>query len=121
VSAFNVQNDDYGYMAFYIGTDPKRLDEAEASFKSIIAELGKNELPQKDLARGLAHWEGEYYRSIQGLNARASESSLLALNGYPLDYHRAMLQTASNIKPEDIKKIAIQYLKAEPYKVVVLP
>lgn len=122
VNVFNVQNEALGYMAFYIGTDPDRLHEAEAGFRKIIGDLREKLLPQADLERGLSHWEGEYYRSLQKLDSRAAEAAQLTLEGFALDERRKRIEQARGVTAEDLKALALKYLNPDAeYRIMVLP
>ncbi len=122
VSVFNAQNTELGYMVFYIGTDPARLEEARNEFMHILRELGETPLPQKELKRGLTLWEGTYYLGLQSLSSRASEAASLTLNGRPLDFYRKKIQQAEGITPDALRTIAQKYLKVgNAYTVIVRP
>ena len=122
VSAHNMQNDLLGYMLFYIGTEPSRLEEARSGFEQILASLGKEPLPSGELARGLAHWEGSYYRELQSLGRRASEAASLVLTDRPLDFYRRQIEEARKAAPETLRDLAARYFRFEnAYVLTVTP
>ena len=122
VSVFNVQNDDLGYMVFYIGTEPERLAEAEKGFKDILAELRTSLLPASELERGCNQLEGNYYRAMQRMARRSSEAATLMLGGRALDFNRKKIELARQITPEQIRDLVGKYLDdSKGYTVTVLP
>ncbi len=122
VSAHNIQNDLLGYMMFYIGTEPSRLEEALTGFKQILANLRKTPLPQRELERGLAHWEGSYYRELQSLERRASEAASLVLTDRPLDFYHGQIEAARKAGPETLRDLADRYFRFEnAYVLTVTP
>lgn len=122
VTTFNRQSEETGYMVFYIGTEPAKLQQAEAGFKKVIAGLSRDLMPVKELKRGLNQLEGEYYRGRQSLADRSSEAAGLTLLGKPLDFTRDQIEKARNVTPEDIREAARAYLREEDaYIVKVLP
>ena len=122
VSVFNVQNDELGYMVFYIGTEPERLAEAEKGFRDILADLRSSLLPASELARGCNQLEGNYYRAMQRLANRSSEAATLMLEGRALDFNRKKIELASRITPEQIQELVKKYLDdSNGYIITVLP
>ena len=122
VNSFYASNDKLGYMGFYIGTDPSRLDEAETALTKIIYDLSKTTLPKSEVSRGLHQWEGSEIRSGQSLSKRASRYGELTLRNKPLTYHRDLINKAKGLTPNDLKELAVKYLRQDKMiKAVVLP
>ncbi len=122
VSVFNVQNDELGYMVFYIGTEPERLAEAEKGFRDILAELRKTPLPATELTRGCNQLEGNYYRAMQRLASRSGEAATLALEGRALDFNRKKIELARQVTPAQLQGLVKKYLDdSHGYVVTVLP
>lgn len=122
VTAFNWQTPKAGFLAFYIGTDPSKIDQAIAGFHTVIADLHAQPLDNAELIRGKNQLKGDYYRDHQRLGSRSSEAAVLQFQGYPLDMNTVNLTQAEELTPENIQEIARQYLKPEnAYLVKVLP
>ncbi|MFI3271213.1 MAG: pitrilysin family protein [Pseudomonadota bacterium] len=122
VTAFNWQTSKAGFLAFYIGTDPSKIDQSIAGFRSVIADLHAKPLDNEELVRGKNQLKGDYYREHQRLGNRSSEAAVLHSQGYPLDMNIANLAKAEALTPEEIQAIAQQYLQPEgAYLVKVLP
>ncbi len=122
VTAFGQQNDELGMLVFYIGTEPDKLAQAEEGFRKIIADLQQNLLPASELNRGKNQLEGDYYRGLQSLGARAREAASLTLAGRPLSFTRDQIERSKDVTPEQIREIAKKYLiPGSEYTIKVLP
>ena len=122
VTAMNWQADLTGFMAFYIGTEPGKVEQAEAGFRKVIAELRDKPLDAAELLRGKNQLRGDYYREHQRLGSRSSEAATLAAQGYPLALNQEILEKAEKLTPADLQKVAREYLVGDKaYVVRVLP
>lgn len=110
VTSIKWQTDQTGLLAFYIGTEPEKTDEAIAGFEKIIHKLQTELLGKELLAGAVNQLEGEYYRTHQSLGSRSSEASGLTIQGYPLDYNTATIDAARQVTPKQIQEIANKYL-----------
>ncbi len=122
VTAFNRQSDDVGYMIFYIGTEPDKLNRAEAGFGDVLARLSRDLLPEDELERGRNRLEGDYYRDNQSLGSRSSEAASLTMTGRPLDFTRTQIEKTRAVTAEDLRTAARTFLRPEQaYIVKILP
>ena len=99
-----------GLLIFYIGTEPDKTDQAREGFANIVAELREKDLSVKILERAKNTLLGDYYRSMQSLGARSSESATLFTLGLPLDASQRQIEAARALAPEDIRRLARKYL-----------
>ncbi|MGE4296553.1 MAG: M16 family metallopeptidase [Desulfovibrionaceae bacterium] len=113
VTALLWQTPATGFLAFYIGTDPDKVDQALAGFNAIAAQLKTTPLPASDLARGSNLLVGDYYREHQSLASRSQEAATLLTQGFDLDALRTRHAQAATLTPEDIRAIAQRYLKTD--------
>lgn len=122
VTAMNWQSEKAGFMIFYIGTEPGKLDQATQGFKDVIARLHADTLPDDELRRGKNQLEGDYYREHQRLGSRSSEAAVLASQGYPLAFNKQMVDKAAKLDADALRALARKYLKVDgAYTVRVLP
>ncbi|MEG6505082.1 M16 family metallopeptidase [Nitratidesulfovibrio sp. 1201_IL3209] len=122
VTAMNWQSEQAGFMIFYIGTEPGKLDQATQGFKDVIARLHADRLPEDELRRGKNQLEGDYYREHQRLGSRSSEAAVLTSQGYPLAFNKQVVDKAAKLDAEALRALARKYLKVEgAYTVRVLP
>ncbi|MDR1778010.1 MAG: insulinase family protein [Desulfovibrio sp.] len=111
-----------GYLAFYIGTNPDKLEQARQGFAQTAAYLRTELLPEASLkAAGNRLW-GEYHRNRQRLAARAGEASTDAVLGYPPDFHGKLIKKAQTLTPADVRDAARRCLTAGgAYEATLLP
>jgi len=122
VTAMNWQSDLAGFMVLYIGTEPGKLEQAEAGFRKVIDQLHATALPDEELRRGKNQLRGDYYREHQRLGSRSSEAAMLTSQGYPLLFNREVIDKAEKLAPSDLERVARTYLDMNKVRVVkVLP
>ncbi len=122
VTAWNWQASDAGFMAFYIGTDPGKLDAARQGFERVIGELRETPLNAEEINRGKNQMRGSYYRDHQRLGSRSNEAATLTTLGYDQDYNRQVIESAAKLNAAELQAIAQKYLIWDKaYTVVVQP
>jgi zinc protease len=120
VSAFYRSTEDMGYLAFYIGTEPDKLQESKEGFARVIQSLHQNLPSDDDLDRGKNQMEAAYYRDRQSLFSRASEAATLGLLGRPLSYNRDRIAKSAATSAVALQKIAKKYLVMDQAYVVIV-
>lgn len=122
VTAWNWQAAEAGFMAFYIGTEPAKLDAAEQGFMRIIDSLRNTPLGENELERGKNQMNGNYYREHQRLGSRSNEAATLTALGYGKDFGRELILRANSLTAEHLRHIAEKYLlPAHAMKMLVMP
>jgi zinc protease len=122
VAAFSRPAPEAGYMGFYIGTDPQKLEQAQEGFKLVLQKLHDELLPAEELERGVNRMEGDYYRNRQSLASRSGEAAALASLGRPLSFNRDTIDKARLLSPEDVRGLVRKHLRIEDaYTIRVLP
>ncbi len=107
-----------GYLLFYIGTEPEKVDKAHAGFKGVIEKIQKEPLPEALLARAKNQMEGDFYRDAQSLKSRASEAAVRVTFGQDLDFRKNLIEKAKTLTPEDLRRVAQKYLQWDKAYVV---
>ncbi|MBD5608544.1 MAG: insulinase family protein [Desulfovibrio sp.] len=120
VTAFNRSMPEAGFMAFYIGTTPEKVQAARDGFESVIKDLKTKPLPVEDLKSGANRLLGEYARDLQSLSSRAGEAATDAILGYPRNFQRELIDKTFSISPEKLREVANKYL-VNAYDVALLP
>ncbi len=120
VTAANRFRPECGFMLFYIGTTPDKVDKAREGFARIIQALKDKPLPKELLEAGCNGLEGDYYRGRQSLGSRAGEASSELALGNPLDLEKELIAKTRQLTPEDLQKAARTYF-ANPYEVKLVP
>ena len=122
VTALLWQSPYTGFLAFYIGTYPEKIEQAEKGFQEVIAMLQKTLLSEDEVNRAKNLYMGEYIRNHQSLGSRSREAASLLVKGLDIDFNKKMIDDIQKIQPEDIKKLATEYLRLDnAYLLRVLP
>lgn len=122
VTAFQWQAPLAGSVIFYIGTEPDKIAVAKKGFEQVLAELHAVPLPAEELQRGKNQMRGDYVRARQKMSARSAEAANLAILGRSLDAEKDLIEAALQLTPEDLQRLAQQYLQMDKaYVVTVLP
>jgi len=111
VSAMVWQSPSTGFVAFYIGTQPEKREQAIEGFRVVLDRLRSAPLPEEAVQRGKNVLVGEYYRDHQSLSSRSSEAATLLSQGQDLDANRRMLDQVASLTPADLQALARKYLK----------
>jgi zinc protease len=67
VTAMLWQSPQAGFLAFYIGTSPDKVDQALNGFREVVERLHREPLPAEELLRAKNLLEGDYFRENQSL------------------------------------------------------
>jgi zinc protease len=122
VTAMLWQSPQAGFVAFYIGTSPDRVDQALDAFREIVERLHSTPMPEEELLRAKNLLEGDYFRENQSLLARSSEAASLLAKGLDRGYNRELIELAGRLTPEQVQAIAREYLRwEEAYVMKVAP
>lgn len=109
-----------GYMAFYIGTVPDKIEAARKGFASITESLKTFDLDPKLLEAASNTLLGDYLRGRQSLEARAAEAAQNSVLRYPPDFQQQQIEQAAAVTPSQLRDVARKYLN-NPYDVTLLP
>lgn len=122
VTALVWQAPETGFMAFYIGTDPEKLNQAKAGFQAKVALLAEKALPQEEIDRARNILSGEYFQEHQALLSRSREAASLMAMGRERTAERDLIERAQELTADDLLKLARTYLKWEDaYLIKVTP
>lgn len=122
VTAINRMAQEAGYMIFYIGTEPGKMEQAKAGFERIVAELRTAPLPEAEVRAAKNQMEGDYYRERQSLSSRSAEAATLMVLGHDLDFRKQRIAEAAQKTPAELRTLAEKYLDVKnAYVVTVTP
>ena len=122
VTAVNRQSPESGYMIFYIGTEPGKMDQALKGFEKVIGEIQTTPLPADEVQSGKNQMQGDYYRGRQRLGSRSSEAATLSVLGHDLNFRQERIAEAGTKSPADLQALAKKYLNVkDAYVVTVTP
>lgn len=113
VTAMLWQTPDSGFLAFYIGTDPDKAEQALAGFEETVESLSREPLPVAEVERAQNLMRGDYWRDRQTLGSRSGEAAGLKARGLPLDFNETLLDKAGKATPEDVAAVASRILRLD--------
>lgn len=106
VTAFQWQLKEAGFLAFYIGTDPDKRDQALAGFRKAAADLAAKPLPEEEIARARNILAGDYYQDRQALLARSREAAGAVAQGFDREAERKLVERAQKVTAEELRQTA---------------
>lgn len=111
-----------GAFYFYVGTDPKKADLAQAEMLRLIADLAKKGLTETEISRAKTAWKSQWLRSQQGNGSMADAYGWNELNGLGLDYFNSLPEKIAAVTARDIQLAAKAFLDVKQATVVrVMP
>ncbi|MBU1611757.1 MAG: insulinase family protein, partial [Proteobacteria bacterium] len=113
VTAFLWQAPKVGFMAFYIGTEPGKMEQAEQGFIKTVAMLREDALPEVETERAKNVIMGEYYQDHQTLLSRSRQAASLLVQGLNRDMEKQLVDLSQTLTPEDLLELSRQYLHWE--------
>lgn len=113
VGAFNLTGLDGGYFVNYIATSPSKVAEAIEGMELEIRRLQEELVDVEELGRSQRHLVGIQDISMQRPGARASYLAFDEAYGLGYDQHYSYADDILSVTPEDIQRVARQYLNLE--------
>jgi zinc protease len=99
-----------GLFAFYIACDVSKVDRALAGLYSEIERIKKEPLGDEELKRSINNLVGNHLISLQSSWSRAENRALNTLYGLGYDYETKYIRKVSEVKTEDVLRVARKYL-----------
>jgi zinc protease len=111
-----------GFLGFYLGTYPDRMESALESFRNIVNHLGTSGVSPRELERAKNIFRADYYRGLQPLMGRSGEASELLARGLPLDFQRRTAERVADLGREELRDVAARYASWDrAYTVLLRP
>ena len=111
-----------GFLGFYLGTYPDKVENALESFRKIVDDLGTSGVSQQEMERAKKIYQADYYRGLQPLMARSSEASELLAYGLSLDFLRDTARRVAGLEWEKLREAAAGYLRWDrAYTILLRP
>jgi zinc protease len=103
-----------GLFAFYLGTDPGKLEHVQAALLDEISKLAVSGLTNEELNRAKKKLIGQQRIANQSNDAFGYMTALDELYGLGFDHYRKLEEGIELITPEEIKRVAAKYFQ-QPY------
>jgi zinc protease len=109
-----------GLFAFYLGTDPEKVEEVTAAFLDEVRELSANGLTQAELARAKKKLIGQQQIANQSNDTFAYMSALDEIYGLGFDRYKELEARVNAVTLADIKRVASKYFGAQPHVLAIV-
>jgi zinc protease len=122
VGASQMQGLAGGLFAFYLGTDPQKLEPVKAALVEEVEKLASHGLTAAELTRAKKKLIGQQQIANQSNDSFGYQSALDELYGLGYDHYRNLEQEVETITLDQIRAVAAKYFRDRPYVMaLVLP
>ncbi len=104
-----------GLFAFYLGTDPQKIEPVKTALLDEIRKLASDGLTSEELARAKKKLIGQQQIAMQSNDAFGYQSALDELYGLGFDYYKQLERDVDAVTLEEIKRTAAKYFRGQPY------
>jgi len=104
-----------GLFAFYLGTDPQKLEPVKTALLDEIYKLANDGLTPEELARAKKKLIGQQEIANQSNDAFGYHCALDELYGLGFNYYKQLEHDVNAVTPEHIKQVAAKYFRDQPY------
>src|SRR6266403_475881 len=104
-----------GLFAFYLGTDPQKIEGVKAALLDEIHKLANEGLTPEELARSKQKLIGLQEIANQSNDAFGYHCALDELYGLGFDYYKQLEHDVNGVMLENIKQVAAKYFRDQPY------
>jgi zinc protease len=104
-----------GLFAFYLGTDPQKIEPVKTALLDEIHKLANEGLTPEELARGKKKLIGQQEIANQSNDAFGYHCALDELYGLGFDYYKRFEHDVNAVTLDYIKQVAAKYFRDQPY------
>jgi zinc protease len=104
-----------GLFAFYLGTDPQKIEPVKTALLDEIHKLANDGLTPEELARAKKKLIGQQEIANQSNDAFGYHCALDELYGLGFNYYKQLEHDVNAVALGDIKKVAAKYFRDQPY------
>jgi zinc protease len=115
VGATQIQGLVPGLFAFYLGTDPKKIEPVKAALLDEIHKLASDGLTSEELARAKKKLVGQQEIANQSNDVLGYQCALDELYGLGFDYYKSLSADVEKVTLEDVKRVAAKYFRDQHY------
>ena len=109
-----------GLFTFYVGTDPRKVDQVREAFTGEIAKLAAGGLTEKELTRAKKKLLGKQAISHQSNASLAYSAALDELYGLGYDHYQRMAAELEAVTLDEVREVAQRYFHEQPAVTVVV-
>ena len=115
VGAMQVQGLVPGVFAFYLGTDPQKIEPVKTALLDEIGKLARDGLTNEELTRAKKKLIGQQQIANQSNASFGYQCALDELYGLGFDHYKKLEQEVEAVTLEEIKRVAAKYFRDQPY------
>jgi len=104
-----------GLFAFYLGTDPQKIEPVKTALLDEIRKLASEGLTEEELNRAKKKLIGQHQIAMQSNDSFGYQCALDELYGLGFDYYKKFEQEANSVSLDKIKEVAAKYFRDQPY------
>jgi zinc protease len=104
-----------GLFAFYLGTDPQKIEPVKTALLDEIHKLANNGLTPEELARAKRKLIGQQEIANQSNDAFGYRCALDELYGLGFDFYNRLEHDVNTVTLDAIKQVAAKYFRGQPY------
>jgi len=104
-----------GLFAFYLGTDPQKIEPVKTALLDEISKLANDGLTNEELARAKKKLIGQQEIANQSNEAFGYQCALEEIYGLGFDYYKRLEHDVDAVTLDDIKRVAAKYFRDQPY------
>ena len=104
-----------GLFAFYLGTDPQKIEPVKTALLDEIHKVANDGLTSEELARAKKKLIGQQEIANQSNDAFGYQCALEEIYGLGFDYYKRLEHDVDAVTLDDIKRVAAKYFRDQPY------
>jgi zinc protease len=104
-----------GVFAFYLGTDPQKIEPVKTALLDEIRKLASEGLSEEELTRAKKKLIGQHQIAMQSNDSFGYQCALDELYGLGFDYYKKLDQEVNAVTLDEIKRVAAKYFRDQPY------
>jgi zinc protease len=104
-----------GLFAFFLGTDPQKIEPVKTALLDEIHKLASDGLTDDELTRAKKKLIGQQEIANQSNDSLAQQSALDELYGLGFDQYKSLERDVNAVTLGDIKRVAAKYFRDQPY------
>ncbi len=104
-----------GLFAFYLGTDPQKIEPVKTALLDEIHKLATDGLTNEELARAKKKLIGQQEIANQSNDSFGYQCALDEIYGLGFNYYKSLEHGVEAVSLDDIKRVAAKYFRDQPY------
>jgi zinc protease len=104
-----------GLFAFYLGTDPQKIEPVKTALLDEIQKLASEGLTEEELNRAKKKFIGQHEIALQSNDSFGYQCALDELYGLGFDYYKSLEKEVNAVTLDQIKQVAAKYFRDQPY------